>query len=399
MNKVNYYLKINANLFNFKKTRLSVLCATPPPCYLIMKLSSTFTVLYCPVDGCDLEKPFQASDKLLEHLEQKHEVKIYQSSGVEPFLDQYLEKYKVVLEKGSCTLGSENDDEDLKIRQSLHLKMLNGLLESQQMERNTVYKKSRMCLFCSELCPNLPEVFNHMFQVHHFNIGLLDNLIFVETFLNELEEMTKFKKQCIFCNEIFRSGTCLRKHLKSKNHFKINGKHERWDRFYLVNYVNLVKCKTNNNNNNNEEDTFIDEDIDEWQDLNEEIDVKTQCLFCDKILIDPEGCFDHMSIEHGFNMKNIQKTHNLSFYDTMKLVNYLRNCQRNDTNPFEEDSNDVKIKFERDEIPDAKLWNRPEFYFPVYEEDPLLTAIEEFESEELEDSDIVTATENVCTFK
>ena len=27
-------------------------------------------------------------------------------------------------------------------------------------------------------------------------------------------------------------------------------------------------------------------------------------------------------------------------------------------------------------IPSCKLWNRPEFYFPVYEEDPLLTAIE-----------------------
>lgn len=202
-----------------------------------MKLGSTFTVIYCPVDGCDSETPFKESSELLKHLKADHEIIIHEPAAVEPFLDQYLEGYKGTLREGTI-LGSDNE-EDFKLRQSLHLKMLNGLLETQQMERNTIYKAPRMCLFCSILCENLPELFSHMFQEHHFNIGLLDNLIFVHIFLNDLEEMTKLKKQCIFCKEIFRSGTCLRKHQKSKNHFKINGKDERWDRFYLVNYVNL----------------------------------------------------------------------------------------------------------------------------------------------------------------
>ncbi len=344
-----------------------------------MKLACTFTVLYCPVEGCDLEKPFHASKELLEHFKDGHDVKIYESTGVEPFIDQYLEKYKDALKEG-VTLGSENDTEDLKIRQSLHLKMLNILLETQQLERNSIFKKPRMCLFCSEVSSNLSELFNHMFQVHHFNIGLLDNLIFVETFLNDLEEMTKFKKQCIFCNEIFRSGTCLRKHLKSKNHFKINGKDERWDRSYLVNYVNLVKNKSKSTNNN-EEDVLNEEDVDQWEDLTDEIDAKTQCLFCDEITIDPEGCFDHMKLEHGFSIKSIQQKHNFTFYDSMKLVNYLRNCQRHELAPFEDES-DIKIRFEKDEIPEKRLWDQPEFYFPVYEEDPLLTVIEETEAEE-----------------
>ena len=62
----------------------------------------------------------------------------------------------------------------------------------------------------------------------------------------------------------------------------------------------------------------------------------------------------------------------------MKLLNYLRNCQRHETDPFD---NQKGRKFENNEIPDEKLWNRPEFYFPVYEEDPLLTAIEDEEEE------------------
>lgn len=344
-----------------------------------MKLASTFTVIYCPVDGCDLEVPFQASNELLNHLKNEHKVIIKDPSAVEPFLDQYLEKYKGI--KEDTVLGLE-DEEDFKLRQILHLKMLNGLLEIQQMERTTIYKKGRMCLFCSITSPNLSELFSHMFQEHHFNIGLLDNLIFVETFLNDLEEMTKLKKQCIFCNEVFRNGTCLRKHLKSKKHFKINGKDERWDHFYLINYVNLVKT---NKLTDEKDDVFEqDENFDEWEDLNEELDLKTQCLFCTDILVDPETCFDHMSKSHHFNIKSIQKKHNLSFYDTMKLLNFLRNCQRHEIDPFDLCSG----SFEKNEIPEMSLWNRPEFYFPVYEEDPLLTAIEDADDDEDELIDV-----------
>lgn len=350
-----------------------------------MKLTSTFTVVYCPVHGCDLESPFQGSKDLLKHLEEVHDIKITEPSGVEPFLDQYLDKYSGTLRSGMI-LGSSEDLEDVKIRQALHLKMLNGLLETQQIERNTIYKRPRMCLFCSVQSQNLSELFSHMFQEHHFNIGLLDNLIFVETFLNELETMTKFKKQCIFCMEIFRSGTCLRKHLKSKNHFKINGKDERWDQFYLVNYVNLVKSSRNTIAN---EENDIEEDggVDEWEDLKDEIDLKTQCLFCNDITVDPERCFVHMKTEHGFDLKGTQREHKLSFYDTMKLVNYLRNCQRLGESPFgsSDSEEDTMEQFIMLRIPEMRLWNKPQFYFPVYEEDPLLTAIEDDddESEEL----------------
>jgi hypothetical protein len=152
----------------------------------------------------------------------------------------------------------------------------------------------------------------------------------------------------------------------------------------LVNYVNLVKSKSVE-----DKDELIEleqgEEVDEWDDLKDEIDLKTQCLFCDEILLNPENCFDHMANSHGFNIKRIQKKHSLSFYDTMKLLNYLRLCQRHETDPFENENR--SSSFENDGIPDIKLWNKPQFYFPVYEEDPLLTAIEDSDKEEEEEEE------------
>ncbi|TEB18440.1 hypothetical protein C9890_0377 [Perkinsus sp. BL_2016] len=223
-----------------------------------MKLASTFTILYCPVDGCESEAPLKEATALLEHLKSCHSIKIHEPSGVEPFLGEYLEKYTL---KEGITLGSESDQDDHKIRQSLHLKMLNGLLETQQME--------------------------------------------------------------------LKGGAITKGSLSS----------------------------------NKNEEVFIDEEVDGWDDLTDEIDAKTQCLFCDGISVDPEDCFVHMELEHGFNLK------------------------RHEKKPFGEES-DSNPSFESDEIPDPKLWNRPEFYFPVYEEDPLLTAIglaDEQEEQELID--------------
>lgn len=358
-----------------------------------MKAINTFTVVYCPVSGCSLETPFSLAKELLDHLSSIHSINIHEPASVAPFIDRYLAHYKDVLSQDFVgTLGGDpvKFPEDQNIRQELHLKMLEVLLEMQQMERVTVYKKERSCLFCSTKT-TLPELFAHMFNEHHFNIGLLDNLIFVDTFMNELEEMLALKKQCLYCKEAFRNGTCLRKHLKSKNHFKINGKDERWDRFYLVNYVNLTKNNSSCNSGGNEgnEADEVSGEVD-WEDLKDEIDLQTQCLFCDLLLADPEDCFEHLLTSHSFNIQSIQLANKLTFYDTMKLINYFRNCQRQDKYPFKDDlvkdcPLSLNVHFQNNEIPDGRHWNRPEYYFPVYEEDPLLTAIEDDYEEEEED--------------
>lgn len=343
-----------------------------------------YTVLYCLVEGCEVDTPFSTAVSLFNHLAEAHQITFYDPDGVEPFLDQYLQRYHPGL-TGPRVLGSETDEADLGIRQELHTKMLNTLLERHLIERTTVHKRPRGCLFCLEQAPNMRELFDHMYRVHRFNIGLLDNLIYADCFLNELDEMLKLKKQCIYCLEVFRNGTCLRKHLKSKNHYKIDSKDARWDKYYLVNYVNLSKNAASKASTAaaNTTATTVEDDPDEddtWDDLTDEIDMETQCLFCPDLLHDPETCFEHMQTEHSFDFYELQKRHELDYYASMKLLNYLRHCQSCDVNPFSPaEAPDLSFaigQFARNQLPDLKLWNKPEFLFPVFEEDPLLTAID-----------------------
>jgi hypothetical protein len=151
--------------------------------------------------------------------------------------------------------------------------------------------------------------------------------------------------------------------MKSKNHFKIDSKDSRWDKYYLVNYVNISKSSQKASAGVEEE---IDDDT--WDDLIDEIEVETQCLFCTNLLKDPEACFEHMQDAHSFNFAALQKQHNLDYYASMKLLNYLRHCQTSEIPNHE--------CFTSNQLPDPRLWNRPEFLFPVYDEDPLLTAID-----------------------
>ncbi len=326
------------------------------------KAISRYTVLYCPVEVCEVDVPFSESFSLLKHMNDAHDISVFDADGVAPFLDQYLKKYPDL--KGPRVLGGETDEADNQVRQKLHLKFLNSLLERQLRERSTVHKRPRGCLFCLGQASCMSELFDHMYMEHRFNIGLLDNLIYADCFLNELDEMLKLKKQCIYCGEVFRNGTCLRKHLKSKNHFKIDSKDSRWDKYYLVNYVNISKSSQRSAaalaNGANEEEI----EDDSWDDLMDEVEVETQCLFCSDLLKDPEACFVHMKTAHAFDFEAIQKENKLDYYASMKLLNYLRHCQT---------SAEAAKVFE---FPDPKLWNKTEFLFPVYEEDPLLTAID-----------------------
>ena len=378
MSRVTSYLIINVNLFEkLKRVQLSYKYWSPIPPVLgpgMTRGLTCYTVLYCPVDDCCLSTPFSESETLLKHLSIEHSITIYNSEEVSPFLDQYLKKY--TLTTGPRVLGGSDDPEDAQLRVDLNIKMLNTLLKRQQLERQTVYKQPRKCLFCTEDSLDLPSLFTHMFKEHHFNIGLLDNLIYADTFLNELGDLLHLKKECIYCREVFRNGTCLRKHMKSKNHYKINPKDTRWDIYYLVNYVNRAKGPRNSDAN----DDALDEAEDEtWDDLTEEVESETQCLFCTNIFANPEVCFEHMKTEHRFDFYSLQKHYSLDFYSSLKLVNYLRHCQSTDSDPFTGEVLNLDQncdRFAAGEIPDKILWDKPDFYFPVHNEDPLLTALD-----------------------
>lgn len=93
---------------------------------------------------------------------------------------------------------------DKEIRDSIQRQKLAEVLETQQREREKEATQPRKCLFCKIVCDKRYDMvsvhnvwktyrcirsslFRHMFAEHNFNIGLPDNIVDVNEFLNILE--------------------------------------------------------------------------------------------------------------------------------------------------------------------------------------------------------------------
>lgn len=144
-----------------------------------------------------------------------------------------------------------------------------------------------------------------MFSEHNFNIGLPDNLVHVNEFLDTLEsKLTKL--QCLYCEKTFTSPAVLRKHMRKKKHFKIASKNRQYDRFYVINYLEPGK-----NWESFENDVYDSEDEkkdESWADWEEDVQESTMCLFDTQVLNSPRDALDHMKTAHYFNLYEIRKS-------------------------------------------------------------------------------------------
>lgn len=120
-----------------------------------------------------------------------------------------------------------------------------------------------------------------MFTEHNFNIGLPDNLVHVNEFLDMLEaKLSRYvwtypdhlsiliilcSLQCLYCEKTFTSPAVLRKHMRKKKHFKIASKNRQYDRFYVINYLEPGKnWESFENDNYDSEDEKRDEYVAHW---------------------------------------------------------------------------------------------------------------------------------------
>lgn len=219
-----------------------------------------------------------------------------------------------------------------------------------------------------------------MFQEHHFNIGLLDNLVMVEDFLTTLDSLL-VRRICIFCHRVFRTAAALKRHMKQKRHYKIDSKNHHYDKYYVVNYS---KC-------GGATDKDVDEaegENDDWEDLSEEIDRRTVCLFCPEIFNEPKtALLEHMKNRHNIDWEEICKEYlaeddeenSDSTYEYIKLVTFLRKQMQDlccsfclkEHQSYEELEQHLAAEGHC-KIPEKHIWNKPEYLFPLYDDDPLL---------------------------
>jgi len=291
--------------------------------------------------------------------------------------------------------------EDKELRMHLQLLKLEHVLAVQEKERNNSEFK-RSCFFCrQEFEGSHSKLLDHMTFDHNFSIGQPNNLVYVDTLLDLLEEKLE-KLVCIYCEKVFKSREVLKEHMRKKNHKKINPRNSSYDKYYLVNYLEFGKSWDHSSRDNNDK-PFEEEDLptgfdsdnsddgneNDWSDWQGNLSGAV-CLFCPANYTDFSDILNHMNVVHEFNYEKVKSELSLNFYQQVKLINYIRRqihlVQCIFCNEKFDDSeimfnhmkaeNHLKPPEERDE------WNSSQFYFPTYENDNFLCGLIENEDEE-----------------
>ncbi len=109
------------------------------------------------------------------------------------------------------------------------------------------------------------------------------------------------------------------------------------------------------------------------------------CLFCDDAFDEEKEILEHMSEAHSFDLIATNADHKLSFYQQVKLLNYIRRqvylktcfvCRHQ-----AESSDELREHLKRTEhvknFPEPDLWDQPEYYFSTFEDDSLLCLLDD----------------------
>ncbi|KAJ3088472.1 hypothetical protein HK102_008662 [Quaeritorhiza haematococci] len=399
----------------------------------------------------------------LDHLREAHALMIHNPNHIIIFFNQYVGRIAAEIATGNLqsvaklteqtnhngqhiyVLGNESCGKDLEIRRELQSEKLNEMLQIQEMERRSESQKPRKCLFCRVVGQNRQSLFEHMFHEHGFNIGLPDNLVQIDEFLDLLQQKLA-NLVCLYCEKLFKNAPTLRKHMRKKKHFKVNPRQRAYDRYYIVNYLEPGKTweeiQMEDDDDDEDDNLDVDEDVDEdeiddesgedvgggavreatdtlkmrgkrrwrpsasriksqddWTDWNESSSEPTMCLFDERILPSAAEACEHMKQEHGFDLATIRREMALDFYQTLKLINYIRretsmlrcySCHAGAFETMEQLEEHMQGEGHFANVPQigkANFWDDPQYLFPTYENDPLLFDVDFFEGDADEDED------------
>ncbi|XP_021927401.1 zinc finger protein 277 isoform X2 [Zootermopsis nevadensis] len=271
--------------------------------------------------------------------------------------------------------------EDKKLREDLQNKQLRWALRQQTIEREDK-SFSRGCLMCRlQFIGCRADYLCHLSLLHNLQLGRPENLVFVDELL-DLIELKIRSLQCLFCSKIFKNQIVLKEHMRKKQHKKINPKDTEFDKFYMINYLEVGKDWRQIQNEPDDElsnvensDGYVSDG--DWSDWQEDED-PVVCLFCD-ISSTFDNILSHMNDAHGFDFTRICVETVMDFYQQVKVVNYVRrqvytgHCPCcNETLPNREkllEHMNVKNHFV---MPQKQLWDHPEYFFPTYENDSFL---------------------------
>ncbi|XP_054632693.1 zinc finger protein 277 [Dunckerocampus dactyliophorus] len=375
---------------------------------------------------CSKLLPVTKKDALLKHLLLEHKLVIadvkliadlpkYLAHWKGRFLEQPITDFCSVIKTNSTGPVEQQEHyfllcdvlpEDRTLREKLQQKRLEEVLEQQQKEREDC-SFHRICMFCNdEFTGNRSSLLNHMAREHSFSIGLPDNIVYCEELLDMLQSKVD-NLQCLYCEKTFRDKTTLRDHMRKKAHRRINANNHQYDRFYVINYLELGKTWEEVQSEDDRE--LVDDEDDDWSDWRSH-PVSVVCLFCDHQSETMEQIYTHMKEIHGFDLHQLRAQLNLRFYQQVKLVNFIRRqihqnrcyaCHdkfrsRGDVLRHIVDNGHVM------KLPPVSTWNQPQYYFPTYENDALLCTLSDSDgdqSDETNQEDVPIIAEDIMDLR
>lgn len=298
---------------------------------------------------------------------------------------------------------------DKQIREELQKKTIERVLARHQFERMD-RNFNRGCLYCrSQVEPTRYAFVEHHYTKHFLQLGKPENLVFIDELIDFIEEKMK-SLICIYCEKVFKDRPTLKEHMRKKGHKRINPENKIYDRYFMCNYKMCEKpAKTQERKfynpkadssrdiqaqrNQSEEPTLFNNDDCEWSDWEDSgQEIEIICLFCPQKEIIFELLTQHMTTAHRFNFD--EETKGLSFYQKVKIVNFIRrkihlkqcfSCEKS-FNTVEE----LLSHMDGSEHHQCNVneFEKPEFYFSTFEDDKFLCHLDNFnEDEEMSDGD------------
>ncbi|CAJ0954597.1 unnamed protein product, partial [Mesorhabditis belari] len=169
--------------------------------------------------------------------------------------------------------------------------------------------------------------------MHHLNLGSHENLVFVNEYIEHLRKRVE-RQECIRCEKTIAARNALMNHIRKRNHREVNRANHYYDKFYIINYLELGKRWLDVLGEDFEDTTTAfqesDEELEaeswcEWQEDNVDLDeTRVVCLLCDESTERGDLLIEHIQEKHGFDLLKLIKDNKLETYERMQLINYVR---------------------------------------------------------------------------
>lgn len=324
-------------------------------------------------------------------------------------LDQLPDGTKAKNEK--YFLLSDIDLNDNFIRKKMKIDLLKKVLAQHQLER-TDQTYQRECLYCRDIIkPTRRAFIEHLFQKHFLQLGKPENLVFIDDLIDQVKLQLE-ASICLYCEKTFKNRSTLKEHMRKKGHKRINPYNTTFDKYFLTNYKNndLIMPSSPNTNCLDRAGNYseaagasslfdIQNSDTDWSDWDGEVPPIT-CLFCMKNNNSLDAVKKHMIENHNFNFGAAVASFNI--YQKIKIVNYIRRqiitlkcISCNEQFPCKKELNDHSKQTKHFNVDDKTLWDKPEFFFPTYEDDQFLCCLDDLNDNSAEEtSDIVVVAED-----